>query len=142
MSKNLTKEEYQARKEQETRLKGSSDNILPSEYLNDEQKEMFNNLVDNLRASDILSNSDVPLIDNFVIAVWNIERINSITNRDPDQVFNKDLISARKHYMEDFKRLSNELGLSPQSRAKLGNINTKTKDDEKDPLLNALKRVK
>jgi phage terminase small subunit len=51
-------------------------------------------------------------------------------------------MAARKQHMEDFKRLSVELGLTPQSRAKMGLATLKKKEDEGDPLLNALKRVK
>jgi len=37
-----------------------------------------------------------------------------------------------------FYRCCNELSLSPQSRAKLGNINLQSKQEEEDPLLKVI----
>jgi P27 family predicted phage terminase small subunit len=142
MSKNLTKEEYQVRKEQETRLKGDDDNIRPSSYLNEEQIEIFESVIDHMKASGVLSNIDVHLLSAYAVSVDRLQWIDSHINRDPNQMLNKEIMSARKQHMDDFKRLSNELGFSPQSRAKLGNINLQKKEDDGDPLLNALKRVK
>jgi P27 family predicted phage terminase small subunit len=141
-SKHLTKEEYAIRKEHETKLKGNSDKIIPSDYLNDEQKEIFTRIVDEMSASGILSNVDVFLLDAFCVSIERLQWIDSHINRDPNQMLNKDVMSARRQHMDDFKRLSTELGFSPQSRAKLGNINLQKKQDDEDPLLAALKRVK
>ena len=41
--------------------------------------------------------------------------------------------------MKDFFRCCNELGLSPQSRAKLANINVQAAQQEEDPLLTLLR---
>ena len=142
VSKNLTKEEYQKRKEKETKLKGKDDQIFPPDYLNDEQTKLFNDLVDHMRASGILSNVDVHILASYVVAVDRLQWIDSHINRDPDQMLNREVMAARRQHMDDFKRLSTELGLTPQSRAKMGNMTLKKKEDEGDPLLNALKRVK
>lgn len=142
MSKNLTKEELQARKEAEAKLKGSSDSIFPSDYLNDEQKAYFEEIVKHYEASGILSNIDVAVIEQYAKARYFIEYIDTAMNREPDKTFDKDLMITREKWEKSFNRASNELGLSPQSRAKLGNINTKKAEDDGDPLLNALKRVK
>jgi P27 family predicted phage terminase small subunit len=142
ISKNLTKEEYRLRKEKETRLKGNDDQLFPPEHLNDEQTKLFTDLVDHMKASGVLSNADVHMLSSYVIAVDRLQWIDSNINRDPDQMLNKEVMAARKQHMEDFKRLSVELGLTPQSRAKMGLATLKKKEDEGDPLLNALKRVK
>lgn len=141
-SKHLTKDEYRTRKETEAKLKGNDDKIIPSDYLNEEQKEIFTYIVNEMTNSGILSNLDVYLLDAFSITIERLQWIDSQINRDRDQLLNKDVMSARRQHMDDFKRLSSELGFSPQSRAKLGNINLQKKNDESDPLLNALKRVK
>jgi P27 family predicted phage terminase small subunit len=138
LSKNLTKEEYKARKEHEARLKGDDDMIVPSDYLSDTQKEIFYSIVEHMKASNILSNIDVHLLSAYAVAVDRLQWIDSHINRDPDQMLNREVMSARKQHMDDFKRLSNELGFSPQSRAKLGNINLLKKEEEADPLLKVL----
>lgn len=142
MSKNLTKEEYQSRKENEAKLKGSDDNIFPSDYLNDEQKAYFDEVVEHYKSSGILSNLDVAIIEQYAKARHALDFIDMAMVRDPDMMLNKDMMIQREKWEKSLNRASNELGLSPQSRAKLGNINTQKKADDVDPLLNALKRVK
>lgn len=142
MSKNFTKEEYAQRKEQESRLKGNDDHIFPSEYLTPSQKEIFTYIVDELQSSGILSNLDVFVLDTCSIAIDRLQWIESVINRDVNQMLNRELMSAKEKYTKDLYRTANELSLSPQSRAKLGNINIQKKQEEGDPLLNALKRVK
>lgn len=137
-----TKEQIQARKEAESKLRGSSDSILPSDYLNDEQKAYFMEIVNHYKASGILSNIDVSVIEQYAKARYFIEYIDTAMIREPDKTFDKDLMITREKWEKSFNRASNELGLSPQSRAKLGNINTKKTETDGDPLLNALKRVK
>ena len=41
----------------------------------------------------------------------------------------------KSNYMKEFFRLCNELSLSPQSRAKLANINVGVEKEQQDPLL-------
>ena len=41
----------------------------------------------------------------------------------------------KSNYMKEFFRLCNELSLSPQSRAKLANINVGVEKEKQDPLL-------
>ena len=48
-------------------------------------------------------------------------------------------MSAKDKYDKDFYRCCNELSLSPQSRAKIANINKEAIDKEEDPVIRALK---
>ena len=48
-------------------------------------------------------------------------------------------MSAKDKYNKDFFRCCNELSLSPQSRAKFGNLTLQAKEKEEDPLLAALR---
>ena len=59
-------------------------------------------------------------------------------NKDIHRIYDKDLIKAKSEYTKDFFRCCNELSLSPQSRAKLGNINLQAKEKEDDVLLQVL----
>jgi len=138
----MTKAEIKARQEQEVKLKGKSENILPSQYLNDHQKELFNYIVDELQASGILSNLDVFALETCVIAIDRLQNIETMINQDFELLRDKQLMASKDKYTKDLFRTVNELSLSPQSRAKLGNLNIQKKAESEDPLLKALKRVK
>ena len=47
-------------------------------------------------------------------------------------------MTTKSEYTKDFFRCCNELSLSPQSRAKLGNINLQAEQEKQDPLLQVL----
>jgi P27 family predicted phage terminase small subunit len=139
---NFTKTEIKNRMEQEHKLKGKADKIRPSEYLNERQQAVFNYIVDELKVSGILSNLDVFVLDACSIAVDRLQYIESRINEDPSLLMDKQIMTTKEKYTKDLFRTMNELSLSPQSRAKLGNINFQAKENSEDPLLKALKRVK
>ena len=139
MSKNLTNEERNTRLENEGNLKGDSSNISPPDYLNLKQKEIFEYIVNELTVSGILGNLDTYILSTCAIAIDRLEVIEGMINEKFSRVMNKDLMAAKDKYNKDLFRTVNELSLSPQSRAKLGNINFKEEQDKADPLLNALK---
>lgn len=142
MSKHLTKEEIQQRKEQETRLKGGNDNIAPSYYLDERQHEVFEWLVSELESSNMLSNLDSPNLSAFAFALVQLEYCNDMINRNPNNLFDKQLMSSREKLVKEVQRYTIEFCLSPQSRAKMGNATIQAKETESDPLLNALKVIK
>lgn len=137
MSKHLTKEEKMRRIERENTSKGDRDKICPLAYLNDKQVEIFNYIVDELEESEILGNLDVFILSTCAISIDRLQEIESKINEKFGLIANNTIMSAKDKYSKDFYRCCNELSLSPQSRAKLANMNQNKKDD--DPLLNALK---
>ena len=139
MSKNLTKEERKLRLEGEEKLKGDADNISPPKYLNKKQKSIFKYIVTSLKSSGILGNLDIYILSTCCIAIDRLQEIESIINNDFDRVCDKDLMSAKDKYTKDLYRTCNELSLSPQSRAKLANINVQAAQQEEDPLLTLLR---
>lgn len=142
MSKHLSKEEIQQRSEQETRLRGGNDNITPSYYLDERQQEVFEWLTSELEASNMLSNLDSPNLSAFAFALVQLEHCNDMINRNPNNLFDKQLMSSREKLVKEVQRYTNEFCLSPQSRAKVGNTNIKVKEKEQDPLLKALRVMK
>ncbi len=138
MSKNLTKEEKKSREEAENKLRGGADNISPPNYLNDTQTQLFNYIVEQLNASGILGNLDIYILSTCVVAIDRLQEIEKLINEDIENLHDKDLMSAKDKYTKDFFRCCNELSLSPQSRAKLGNINLQSKQEEEDPLLKVI----
>lgn len=138
MSKNLTKEEKTTRLETEQKLKGESDNISPPSYLSKQQKDIFNNLVNELKASGILGNLDIYILSTCSISIDRLQEIEKIINKNITELYNKDLLSAKDKYTKDFFRCCNELSISPASRAKMANINMQSKEKAADPLLKIL----
>lgn len=139
MSKHLTKEEIESRQEQEEQLKGKADNIEPPNYLNDNQAKLFNYIKNELEESKLLSNLDVYILSSCVIAIDRLQFIESKINKNPGLIMQNQIMSAKDKYTKDFYRCCNELSLSPQSRAKLGNINLQAQKEKEDPVLKALR---
>lgn len=134
-----TKEEINNRIDQEEKLKGKADNLVPSHELNENQLYLFNFIVEELRASEILSNLDKFLLTKCAIAIDRLQNIENAINKNPSLMFNKDVKSTKDTYDKDFFRCCNELCLSPQSRAKIANININIKNAEEDAVVKALR---
>jgi P27 family predicted phage terminase small subunit len=138
MSKNLTKEEKMIRAETEEKLRGGTDKISPPKHLNARQKKIFKYIVKELEASQILGNLDIYVLSQAAIAIDRLQEIEKMINEDTTRMFDKEVLAAKDKYTKDFFRCCNELSLSPQSRAKLGNINLQVKQQQEDPLLKVL----
>ena len=138
-SRHNSKEEIEKRKETEEVLKGLADKVeIPPDYLTEHQKEIYNFIIEELKASKILSNLDIYLLATASISIDRLQFIEGIINKKPNAILNKDLMSAKDKYNKDFFRCCNELSLSPQSRAKFGSLALKAKEDSEDLLLQAL----
>lgn len=135
----VAKAKMEARQQQEEKLKGEADKIKPPTYLNTEQKKIFKYIVEELEAAGILGNLDIYILSTCAISIARLIDIEKIINDDLSKLFDKALMSAKDKYTKDFFRCCNELSLSPQSRAKLGNLAVQAKDKEQDQLLKALK---
>jgi P27 family predicted phage terminase small subunit len=138
MSKNLTKEEKDVRLETENNLKGKADKINPPKYLNKTQKKIFNYIVSELKESGILGNLDIYILAQCCVSIDRLQYIDDLMNDNRELGFSKNLVSTRDKYLKEFFRCANELSLSPQSRAKLGNINLQAEQERQDPLLKVL----
>lgn len=135
MSKNLTKAEIASRSKGEAVLKGDSDALVPPDYLTQEQADIFRYIVTNLEASGILGNLDVYVLTECSICIDRMQSIEAELNErgtlDPK------LVAVKEKYTKAFFRYCNELSLSPQSRAKLANINAQAIKEE-NPLVKLL----
>lgn len=134
-----TKEEIEARKKQEEKLKGLADKIKPPKHLNKDQKKIFKYIVDELKASGILSNLDIYVLATCSIAISRLTEIEKQINEDITNLWDKTLMSSKDKYTKDFFRCCNELSLSPQARAKIGSLALQAKEKEEEPLIKALK---
>lgn len=136
-----TQDEIKERIENEEKLKGKADNIEPPDYLTDDQINLFNFIKSELEESKLLSNLDIFILSKCSIAIDRLQWIETQVNKKPALLMNDNLMRRKKDYDSDFYRCCNELSLSPQSRAKLANINLISKKEE-DPVIKALKGIK
>jgi len=137
-SKHLTKAEKDAKLAAESQVKGNADKIRAPSYLSRTQKKIFKNIVNELKASAILGNLDVYVLAEASIAIDRMQDIETMINEKPELITNINIMSTKDKYTKAFFRYCNELCLSPQSRAKMANINMQAKKDEENPLLKAL----
>lgn len=139
-SRHNTKDEINNRKEAQDKLRGIADKVKsPPKYLTKEQKKIYKFIFNELKASNILGNLDIYILSTCAISIDRLQYIETIINKKPGTIFNKDLMSAKDKYNKDFFRCCNELSLSPQSRAKFGSLTVQAKEMEEDPLLRALR---
>lgn len=68
------------------------------------------------------------ILQECVIAIDSLEQIDKACNADPTLIYAKDVLSAREKNTKILFRCCNELSLSPQSRAKIANINVQADD--------------
>lgn len=134
-----TKEEIENRKEIQEKMKGNNDNIEPTQNLTKNQLLIFNYVKEQLKESEILSNLDSYLLTQFSIAADMLQYLDQKANDKPSLIFNKDFKSSKKLYFDIFSKCSDNLALTPQSRAKIANINIMANKEKEDPLLAALK---
>lgn len=139
----FTKEEIQARKEIEKKLKGKADKIKPPSYLNRNQKAIFRFIVSEMEASGILNNLDNYVLVQACVAIDMLQQIDTKINSDPNYLNDPEKIKSlsvlRTKYFNEFKACIPELCLSPQARAKLALTNANAQAQEEDPVLKALR---
>ena len=131
-----TKAEIQTRIDNEKKLQGDSSNIRPPKHLSKEQKKIFKEIVKKLDSSQILSDKDVYLLSEFAVSIDRLQEIERRINETPELLFDPKVMSSKDKYTKIFFRGCNELGFSPQSRAKIANINLQ--EQQENPLLKAL----
>ena len=129
-----TKEEVLARQEAEEKLK-TNELPKPPRGTGKEVKKIFREIVKRLEGAEVLCSLDDWIIAKTATAIYMLGKIDSDIEINNSLKYDRDVMSARAKYTQDFYRGCNELGLSPQARAKLA-ISMSGKDE--DPLLEAL----
>lgn len=135
--KHLTKEEKENRLAVENKFKCDGEVVAP-DYLNDEQLEVFNFIVDALKSADVISSLDVFIIAQTAVNAVMLKTSNSLVANKPDLVAVPQFVSANEKLVRTFLKLSDALCLSPASRAKLGSLVANNKKEATDPLINIL----
>lgn len=146
-SSRLTKEEIQARQEQEDKLKGNNTLVYDiPEYLTEEEKLVYKFLVDELKESNILNNLDIEILtiaSNTIVSLHKERKLlrneGSVVTKVNGDVTKNPRFSIVKELEKTFQWVCRELALSPSTRASLSLINANAMQQEQDPLLRVLR---
>jgi P27 family predicted phage terminase small subunit len=149
--KSETKAQLKIREEAEKRLMGKDDLLkeIP-DYLDPMAQAYYKFLVNELEISDILSNLDIPLLEQTADCLSKMRQCDDIINKEGLIIYQEDrygnsqvkehpAVGTKQKYLNQFRALSNQLGLSPASRAQLAGMKIEQKQEDEDPLLKILK---
>lgn len=151
--KSETKAHLEKRKKIEEEIKGNADKIynIP-EQLDDLGKDYYMFLIEELEASNILSNLDIPVLTQTADSLSKMEQADDIIKREGiiystydrfDNEIPKEhpAVGIKQKYLNQFRALSTQLGLSPSARASLSEMKVQAKKEEEDPVLKILKDI-
>jgi len=149
--KSETKAQLEIRAEKEEKLKGNGDLFknIPN-HLDELAKEYYKFLVTELEISNILSNLDIPLLEQTADCLSKMRQADEIINEEGIIIKQIDrygheiekenpAVGTKQKYLNQFRFLATQLGLSPSSRAQLAGMQIEKEEEEKDPLLKILK---
>lgn len=144
------KQQLKVREEQEQRLMGNTDMIqtIP-QYLDPLAKAYYKFLTTELEISGLLTNLDIPLLEQTADSLSKLRQCDDILNaegilittydRNGNEIMKEHpTVKTKMAYMNQFKSLSTQLGMSPSSRAQLAGMQIEKKQEESDPLLQLL----
>lgn len=145
-----SKEQLEIRAEAEKRLIGNSNliNEVP-DHLDELAQVYYEFLVHELEISDILSNLDIPLLEQTADSLSKMRQCDDILNKTGLIITSSDrygteiikehpAVSTKQKYLNQFRSLSTQLGLSPASRAQLAGMQVAQTEVDNDPLLKIL----
>lgn len=131
--KHLTKAEKEKRQE----IENINIDSLPSEPpadLSDSRKEIYTFIVSTLNDSGLIKKLDIEVVKQACITIDRLHQVDQLI--DTEGLTNKNLLTAKNQLFTQFLKIADLLMMSPQSRAKLGAVNVRSK--EKDPLIELL----
>ena len=105
-----------------------------------------------MEASNILSNLDIPLLTQTADTLSKMQQADQVINKEGliYEVFDKfgnsipkehPAVGVKHKYLNQFRALSTQLGLSPSARASLSEMKMQAKADEEDPVAKILSEI-
>ena len=134
----IGKQEKSDRKYAENTLKGDAKKVQPVYKLTKNQRKIFSAIRKILDDAGVLGELDTYVLTATAVAADRIAEVDLQVNENPALMLDKDMAGIRGKYWSDFRQGCNELGLSPQARAKLGIVAAANKAKENDPLTQIL----
>lgn len=148
--KSETQEQLAAREAIEKQLLGDTDKVMTiPEHLNEMAQVYYEYLVTELEISGLLSNLDIPVLEQTADALSKIRECDDNLNAEGLVITKTDryghensienpYVKIKMAYLNQFRSLANQLGLSPSSRAALASKKIEAKEEAEDPLLKIL----
>lgn len=146
-----TKEDMQSRLEQEKRLKGNSDKIIAPDFIEYDEVAMqkFNQIVEELNASEVISNVDVDLLAVYCdcwskyVQATKMLHIQELIELQENKLgaltkVTNPYIKVQNIYSDKMMKISSLFGLSPADRSKIAHLNPSSKEEVVDPLMELL----
>lgn len=146
MNKHLSKDEVEALKDAEAKVKTASDKVyeIPTDIIKSEQ-EVYKFIVEEMRELDLLTNLDIERIKICANAVVNIRQARVLIRKyglvyeKPDGSLQKNpAVNVLKDYEAIYSKCEKELCLSPQSRMALSKMIAESQANSEDELLRIL----
>lgn len=152
--KSESKAQLQQRQQIEEMLSGDDGLVYSVPQNLDSKGQIFYKfIVDELRHSNILTNIDIPLLEQTADCLSKMRECDILIEKmglfyeELDRYGNKKIVEnvamkTKLNLMTKYNQLCNMLGMSPSSRAALASKKAEVKEQEKDPLLQLLKEVR
>ena len=152
--KSESKAQLQQRQQIEEMLSGDDELVYSIPQNLDSKGQIFYKfIVDELRHSNILTNIDIPLLEQTADCLSKMRECDILIEKmglfyeELDRYGNKKIVEnvamkTKLNLMTKYNQLCNMLGMSPSSRASLASKKAEVKEQEQDPLLQLLKEVR
>lgn len=153
-NKHHNNDDLRAMIEKEKELKGDSDLIVEApDTLSELGKQYYNFLVSQLIERDILSNLDIPILEQTADCLDKMQIADEKLNEEglfqnaQDSRGNRFLkehpaVATKQKYLNQFRYCAGQLGLSPSSRAQIAQNSFESKKEEEKPLKQLLDKKK
>lgn len=135
-------------------MAGNNDRIdkVPDQ-LDDLGKEYYTTLIEDLSEASFLSNLDIPMLTQAADALSKMQQADEIIKTqgiiyNTFDKFGNDIpkehpaVGIKQKYLNQFRALSTQLGLSPSARASLSEMKVQAKKEEEDPVFQILAQLK
>lgn len=140
------KKELEAMVKREEQLRGDNDMIhQPPETLSDLGKLYYLFIVRELDKRNILSNLDIPMVEQAADCLDKMQIADEMLNKDGMFIQARDsrgneflkehpAVATKQKYLNQFRFVAGQLGMSPSSRAQMAQADVEAKVEEAKPL--------
>ena len=144
--KNSNQEDLKKMVKIEERLRGSNDKIeTPPDTLSDLGKAYYTFVVTELLKRDVLSNLDIPIIEQAADCLDKMQQLDEVLNEEGMFIEARDsrgnefikehpAVKTKQTYLNQFRYVAGQLGMSPASRAQMAEAEMKKTVEETKPI--------
>lgn len=131
---------------EEKKLRGDNDMVEePPETLSDLGKAYYTFIVTELVKRDVLSNLDIPIVEQAADCLDKMQQLDEVLNKEGMFIEARDskgnefikehpAVKTKQTYLNQFRYVAGQLGMSPASRAQMAQANVEAKKEEAKPI--------